>query len=117
MTFLFDAHIPPRVAGILRGMGYDAIHVSTMPDGNATADGDIIASADQAGRIVVTKDSDFLDAHQATGRPARLLLVKTGNLSGAEFIALVQLHLPAILAHFADLGCGELRLTGLSSCR
>lgn len=117
MKFLIDAHNPPRLAVILCGLDHDAIHVSTMPDSNATADDDIIALADLEGRIVVTKDSDFYDARLATGCPARLLVVKTGNLSRDELIALVLAHLPALEAFFADPNCGELRLTGLSSCR
>ena len=116
MKFLHDAHISPRLASRLRGLGHDAIHVSTMPDGNATADADLIALADLEGRVVVTKDSDFRDARQATGCPARLLLVKTGNTTRDEMIDLVMAYLPAIVAFFVDPNCGELRLTGLSEC-
>ena len=116
MKFLIDAHIPPRLAVMLRGLGHDAVHVSTMPAGNATADDDIIALADLESRVVVTKDSDFRDARQATGRPACLMLVKTGNLTRDELISLVLAHLPAIEAFFIDANCGELRLTGLTSC-
>ena len=116
MKFLLDAHIPPRLAVRLRDLGHDAIHVKSMPAGNATADGDIIASADLEGRVVVTKDSDFHDARQATGCPARLLLVKTGNLTRDELIDLVLAHLPAIESFFAVPNCGELWLTGLSEC-
>lgn len=114
MKFLLDAHIPPRLVSRLRALGHDAIHVSTMPSGNATGDDEIIAFGDLEGRVVVTKDSDFRDARQATGRPARLVLVKTGNLSRDELIAIVLANLRAIEAFFADPNCGELRLTGLS---
>ena len=116
MKFLLDAHIPPRLASRLRGLGHDAIHVSTMTAGNATGDDEIIALADSEDRVVVTKDSDFHDSRQATGCPARSLLVKTGNLSRDELIELVLLHLPAIVTFFADPNCGELWLTGLSEC-
>lgn len=113
MKFLLDAHIPPRLAETLCGLGHDTIHVSAMPDGNATTDGDIIALADQEGRVV-TKDSDFTDARQTTGRPARLLLIKTGNLTRDELIDLVLAHLPAIESLFTNPNCGELRLTDLA---
>ncbi len=116
MKFLLDAHIPPRLAEQLSGLGHDAMHVRTMPAANATADDDIIALADLESRVVVTKDSDFRDARQATGRPARLLLVKTGNLSRDELVAIMLAHLRAIEAFFADPNCGKLRLTGPSEC-
>ena len=116
MKFLLDAHISPRLASRLRGLGHDAVHVNTLPDGTATGDNEIIASADLEGRVVVTKDSDFCNARLATGCPARLLLVKTGNLTRDELIALVLSQLPAIEAFFADPNCGEIRLTGLTEC-
>ena len=116
MKFLFDAHIPPRLGSRLRALGHDAIHVDTMPAGNATADEDIIALADLEGRIVVTKDADFRIDRQATGCPARLLLVKTGNMTRDELIDLVLAHLATIEAFFDGPNCGELRVTGLSEC-
>lgn len=36
------------------------------------------------GRIVVTKDSDFVDSFLLTRKPPRLLLVSTGNISNRE---------------------------------
>ena len=116
MKFLLDAHIPPHLAERLRGLGHDATHVRTMPAGNATADDEIIALADSEGRVAVTKDSDFRDARLVTGCPARLLLVKTGNLTRDELIDLVMANLLVIEKFFADPNCGELRLTGVSSC-
>jgi len=116
MKFLLDAHISPRLASRLCGLSHDAIHVSTLPDDTATADNVIIALADAEERIVVTKDSDFRHARRDNGRPARLLLVMTGNMSRDELINLFLAQLPAIEALFAGSNCGELRLTGLSGC-
>ena len=116
MKFLIDAHISPRLPDRLRGFGHDAFHVITMPAGNATSDDDIIALADREGRVVVTKDADFRIARQATGCPARLLLIKTGNMTRDELIDLVLAHLATIEAFFDGPNCGELRVIGLSEC-
>jgi len=116
MKFLLDAHISPRLATRLRGLGHDAIHVRTLLDSTATADNVIIVLADAEERVVVTKDSDFRYARRDNGFPARLLLVMTGNLGRDELITLVLANLPAIEAFFATPNCGELRLTGLTSC-
>ena len=116
MKFLLDAHISPRLAERLSGLGHDAMHVRTMSAGNATADDEIIALADSEVRVAVTKDSDFRNARLVTGCPERLLLVKTGNLTRDELIDLVVANLLVIEAFFADPNCGELRLTGVSIC-
>ncbi len=116
MKFLLDAHIPPQLAVRLRDLGHDAIHVKSMPAGNATADGDIIASADQAGRIEVTKDSDFRNAQVISGRPAQLLHVTTGNLSRNELIALFLAGLPELEELFEKSNCVELNRTGVLNC-
>ena len=116
MKFLLDAHISPRLASRLRGLGHNAVHVSTLPDSNATADNVIIALADAEERVVVTKDSDFRYARRDNGCPARLLLVMTGNLGRDELIDLFFAQLSTIEAFFVGPNCGELRLTGLSGC-
>ena len=116
MKFLIDAHIPPRLARILRGLGHDVILVRWMPNRNATSDSDITALADLHERVVVTNDDGFRISHLASSHPARVLLLKTGNLRRDDTIALIIAQLPAIEAFFAGPNCGELRLTGLSEC-
>ena len=116
MKFLLDEHIPPRLAERLRDLGHDAIHVFTLPTGDGTPDADIIATADQEGRIVVTKDSDFRDAQESSGRPVRLLHVMTGNSKNNELIALFLACLPEMEKLFEDFCCVELTRSGVSSC-
>jgi predicted nuclease of predicted toxin-antitoxin system len=43
---------------------------------NSTGDNAITAKADMEGRIVITKDADFLDSYLLFGKPSKLLLVK-----------------------------------------
>ena len=45
-------------------------------------------------RIVITKDSDFVQSFLLTGRP-RLLLISTGNISNADLERLLRGSLPA----------------------
>ena len=116
MKFLLDAHIPPRLARVLRGLGHDAILVRWMPNRNATSDDDISALADLHERVVVTNDDGFRTSHLASGHPARVLLLKTGNLRRDDAIELIVSELTAIKSLFANPNCGELRLTGLTKC-
>jgi predicted nuclease of predicted toxin-antitoxin system len=93
MKFLVDAQLPRRIADWLNVAGYDALHTRDLPDGNRTTDEQVIVSADRELRVVVTKDADFVSSHLLSGRPAKLLLVSTGNISNRE---LEQLLVPLI---------------------
>ena len=84
MRFLLDAMLPRRLARRLTALGRDAVHTLDLPLGNRTSDRDIRALADRDGRVVVTKDADFVSSHVISGSPARLLLVSTGNTGNDE---------------------------------
>lgn len=66
MKLLVDAQLPVRLAIALSAQGHDAIHTSSLPDGNQTTDAVLAATADADARIVVTKDADFRDTHILT---------------------------------------------------
>ncbi|MGL4174999.1 MAG: DUF5615 family PIN-like protein [Dermatophilaceae bacterium] len=53
-----------------------------------TSDARIAEVADEEGRVVVTKDRDFRDAHLLSGSPRRLLVVATGNITNTALLAL-----------------------------
>jgi predicted nuclease of predicted toxin-antitoxin system len=52
-----------------------------------------------SGRVVVSKDDDFVQAFLRHGEPA-LLLISTGNISNAELEKLVRANLAGIEASF-----------------
>jgi predicted nuclease of predicted toxin-antitoxin system len=93
MKFLVDAQLPRRMVTWLRMAGYDAIHTMDLDAGNRTADVQVISVADRDGRVVVTKDADFVDSHTLKRQPEKLLLVSTGNLTNAE---LKEIFVPLI---------------------
>ena len=72
--------LPKRFANWLNETGQDALHTLDLPRKNLTTDNEIIARAQQDGRIVVTKDADFVRSFLITGKPL-LLLISTGNMS------------------------------------
>src|SRR5215813_10828836 len=94
MNFLVDAQLPRRMAAWLTAAGCDAVHTLDLPDGNRTTDEQVNDVADREQRVVVTKDADFVDSHLLRGRPAKLLLVSTGNISNRELEALVVPLIP-----------------------
>ncbi len=62
MKFLVDAQLPVRLARFLQNAGHDAIHTRDLPDHNATPDAVINFISIQEQRIVITKDSDFVQS-------------------------------------------------------
>lgn len=98
MKFLIDAHLPPSLRGVFQGAGHDAIHTLDLPDRNASRDGKLNEVSMAELRVVVTKDTDFYHSHLLQGRPWKLVLVRTGNMSLRATKQMFEAHLPAIEA-------------------
>ncbi len=69
MKFIVDAQLPVRLARFLQSVGYDTIHTRDLPQQNATPDTEINEISIQESRIVITKDSDFLDSFLINHEP------------------------------------------------
>jgi predicted nuclease of predicted toxin-antitoxin system len=114
VKFLVDAQLPRRMTGWLRAAGCDAVHTLDLPNANRTTDEQVIDCAEQEQRVVVTKDADFVNSHLLAGRPAKLLLVSTGNISNRELEQLVVPLIPTLAAEFQLNSFIELGRTGVN---
>lgn len=113
MKFLVDAQLPRRLAARLSALGHDALHTLDLPLANRTPDAKITAVADAELRIVIIKDADFVEAYLVSGRPARLLVVSTGNIGNLALLALFEAHLDPNTHAFAEHSYVELTTTNL----
>ena len=113
MNFLVDAQLPRRMTTWLTAAGCDATHTLDLPDGNRTNDEQINDVADREQRVVVTKDADFVDSHLLRSRPAKLLLISTGNISNRELEALAVPLIPDIVREFGTQSFLELGHSGI----
>lgn len=98
MKFILDAHLPPGLRQLFRAAGHDAIHTLDLPDQNAARDGVLNAVSVTEQRVVVSKDTDFYYSHLLHGRPWKLVLVRTGNMSLKDTKAFFATHLSEIIA-------------------
>jgi predicted nuclease of predicted toxin-antitoxin system len=114
MNFLIDAQLPRRMASWLTAAGCDAVHTLDLPDGNRTTDEQVIDVADREQRVVITKDADFVDMHILRGRPAKLLLASTGNISNRDLEALMVPLIPDIVREFGSYSFLELGRSGIT---
>ncbi|MGF1679293.1 MAG: DUF5615 family PIN-like protein [Candidatus Methylacidiphilales bacterium] len=69
MNFLVDAHLPRSLCPMLELAGHDAVHTSSLPDGNATTDAVLNDISIQEFRVLVSKDTDFYYRHLLHGKP------------------------------------------------
>ena len=65
-------------------------------------------------RVLVTKDSDFLNSHVLRGLPPMLLFVTTGNISNADLDALLRKEISTIVGSFSNASCIEIDRDGIT---
>jgi predicted nuclease of predicted toxin-antitoxin system len=113
MKCIVDAQLPRRMTVWLASAGCDAVHTLDLPDGNQTTDEQINDLADREQRVVITKDADFVDSHLLRGRPAKLLLISTGNIRNRDLETLIVPLIPDIVRELGSNSFLELGQTGL----
>jgi predicted nuclease of predicted toxin-antitoxin system len=113
MNFLVDAQLPRRMVAWFTAAGCDAIHTLDLPAANRTSDEEVNEVADRERRVVVTKDADFVDSHLLQGRPAKLLLISTGNISNRALETLMVPLIPDLVREFGPHSFLELGQTGI----
>lgn len=113
MKFLIDAHLPRRMVDWFVFAGCDAVHTLDLPRGNRTSDDELTSLAAREDRALITKDADFVDSHTLQGRPAKLLLISTGNISNAALESLLRPLIPLIIEEFKAHSFLELGRTDL----
>ena len=101
MKFIVDAQLPKALSNFIKFKGIDSIHTLELADKNKTQDGFITRLATDEQRIVITKDSDFLESYVLRKEPPKLLLIKTGNIRNSELIILFDKHIELIVELFS----------------
>jgi len=86
LVYWLDAQLPPALAPWLTtAFGVEAYSVAYL--GYRAAEDEVIfQAAREAGAVVVSKDSDFLERVLRLGPPPQLLYVTCGNTSKAQLI-------------------------------
>jgi predicted nuclease of predicted toxin-antitoxin system len=113
MNFLVDAQLPRRLARRLQEAGHDVLHTLDLPAGNRTTDSEINALSLRESRVVITKDADFINSFFLIGRPYKLLVVSTGNITNVDLEALFVPNIPVIVAALQTSSYLELTRTTL----
>lgn len=97
MKFLVDAQLPVRLANFLQASGYDTLHTRDLPEQNTTSDTQINNISLEQERVVITKDSDFVDSFMTVQKPSKLLLITTGNIKNSELERIFTKNLSTLI--------------------
>ena len=108
MKFLVDANLPFKLALNLRNKGFDVLHTDNLPNREETSDKEIRDLSVEQDRIVISKDSDFLDSHLIIGIPKKFLYISTGNIINRDLILLIEQNLLQITQLFKEYDLIEL---------
>ena len=100
MKFLVDANLPFKLTLSLREIGFDVLHTDDLPDKERTTDREIRRISKKENRVVITKDSDFLDSHIIQGIPQQLLYIATGNIVNKVLLELIEKSIDSIIELF-----------------
>lgn len=113
MRFLVNAHLPRMLVNHLKEKGRDAIHTRDLPRGNRSVDSEIISGSVSEQRILITKDSDFVDSFLLRRQPFKLLLITTGNIANKDLVPLLLRNLEQIETAFEQYSYIEISRTKL----
>lgn len=80
LRFIVDTQLPPLLRDWLNEKGFDTIHTIDSSQGIFIEDAEIRAIAINEGRIIITKDKDFLNHYLVKGAPPKVLLLEFGNI-------------------------------------
>ena len=112
MKFIVDAQLPRKFVTWLNKAGHDALHTLDLPKKNLTSDMELTEVAVSQGRIVISKDDDFVQAYLINGEPS-LLLISTGNISNLALEVLIKTNLQLISDAFLQSRFVELTVDSI----
>jgi len=114
MKFIVDAQLPYQTAQFIRRKGFfDVLHTNDLPDKERTSDDYIRNIAQQEERIVITKDSDFVDSFMLKSVPKKLLLITTGNIKNRQLFHLLEQNWDRIFEMFKTCNLIEMNNTSI----
>jgi predicted nuclease of predicted toxin-antitoxin system len=102
LKFIIDTQLPPLLADYLRNNGFDSIHTTFFQDGHLLTDKEIIQIALAESRIIISKDSDFVDHFLLKGAPPKILLLALGNIKNKDLLHILNIYLQTIILLFQD---------------
>ena len=97
MKFLIDPQLPSGLKKLLINERFDTLHTDDLLNKERTTDNEIRKITDQENRVLITKDSDFVDPFFIKGTPKKLVFITTGNIKNKDLFTLFSKNLNQII--------------------
>ncbi len=109
MKFIIDEQLPGSLARFFREKGHDVVHVNTLRSGLQMPDEAVSEISMSENRVVISKDSDFLNSFVLKRVPYKLLFLTTGNIKNSQLLALFEANHAVLLRelrhhHVVEMG-------------
>jgi len=114
VKFIVDAQLPRSLSDYLNQKGHNSIHTLDLPDKNKTKDSQIAEIANKQGRILISKDIDFLESFILKSEPGKLILIKTGNITNKHLIRLFDKNMETLVQMMSRSNLVELNRTEIA---
>jgi predicted nuclease of predicted toxin-antitoxin system len=103
VRFLLDENQSPRIVAELEAAGHDAVHVRDVGL-SGSDDRQVLAAADQTGRVLISADTDFGEilAASSAGRPSVILLRIADQRRARAVAGLVLASLDTVAPHLPE---------------
>ncbi|MFD4180066.1 DUF5615 family PIN-like protein [Rhodococcus sp. NPDC058481] len=113
VKFLVDENLSPKVAGLLRDAGYDAVHVfdADLRGGN---NDQVLARATADGRTLITAELSYVDDLIASQSGPSVLLLRRGGATIDEQASVLLASIPKVAP---AIGSGALASLGVERIR
>jgi len=95
VKFLVDNQLPVALARPLQTRGFDCQHVLEVGLAEAS-DAEVCRYADEQGRIIISKDEDFLHLANRPEAATRVLWIRLGNCRTSTLIAAFEQFWPIV---------------------
>jgi predicted nuclease of predicted toxin-antitoxin system len=114
VKFIVDAQLPKSLSDFFKEKGYDSIHTLELPERNRTKDSQIIKRSLREKRIIISKDSDFLNSFLLKSEPSKLIMVKTGNIPNKALLKIFNDHFNTIIEMISKSNLVEISPTDIA---
>jgi predicted nuclease of predicted toxin-antitoxin system len=115
LKFLVDAQLPKSLSLLLQQSGHDSKHTLELPLKNKSTDLILIDICRKEQRILITKDKDFEDSFIIRKIPAKLILIKTGNIKNTVLLNIFGKSLKTIIKSISKYQFIELDTNGITA--
>jgi len=108
MNFLVNAQLPLKLVSFIKTKGHNVIHTNDLPKKDRSTDTEIWNIALKGNRILITKDTDFINSFKLIPKHPKILIITTGNITNKNLLILFEKYFDGVVKLFNTFKLVEL---------